>query len=256
MELLALTNTDRFLKAQEAYFDRQNIKFTPFLDAGQLNQCQGLVLFIPIECQGQFVSPDEIWRYFLAKHYPDLQFILAGVEHIQHHNYLDLLHLPSSFSAFFHNLKPTSYNEWTPFSTEAMDMREKLHRFYEGHGDESVTFSLGKISRKMETLAKRLKQVSYPQAWKEIFEPLEGETTAYTEEKWKELHRRWGHYAPFFQYLPFRKDMEEVGRRIVFLSPFFENNCRDEKLFESLDCKVNIDWIRETLDTIKSEYVP
>lgn len=255
MELLTLSSNARFLDAQKGYFERQEVGFAPYTEKTQLNNYPALVIFIPIECRGQFVSPVETWRQYLARHQPETCLIIAGIEAINHHNYLDLLSLPIDFSVFFHNLKAVSDAKWRPLETEAMDMQDKLRRFYEGHGNESVTYTLSKIRRKTETLAKRLKETNFPKAWKEIFEPLEGQTVAYTEEKWKELTRRWGHYAPFFQYLPFREEMEEVGRRIGLISPFFENNCREEGLYTRLEPKKNIDWIFDTLSTIKRGYV-
>lgn len=256
MELLALASTKEFLEARKAYFQKQGWAFVPFQDIQQLRQFPGIVIFIPIECQGQLVSPVETWRLFLANHYPACRLAITGVEELKHHNYLDLLALPEDLSAFLGTLIAVDDADWQPFGSEAMDMQDKLWRFFEGHGDESVTYSLSKITRKMETLAKKLKEAPYRQAWKEIFEPLEGETVAYTESKWKELRRRWEHYAPFFQYLPFKETMESVGQRLAGLSPFFENNCLDERLYDTLKCKENLNWVYTTLDTIKKEYVP
>lgn len=256
MELLAMASTARFLEAQRGYFERQGVCFTLYTGRDQLSRYSSLVIFIPVENQGQFVSPAGIWRQFLAKNHPETRLIISGVEAINHHNYLDLLNLPNDFSVFFNNLKAVNEKSWAPIETEALDMRVKLRRFYEGHGRESVTYTLSKIIRKTETLAKRLKEVGYRQAWKEIFEPLKGETVTYTEEKWNELIRRWEHYAPFFQYLPFKEETEEAGRRIEYISPFFGNNCREEELYTSLECKKNLGWLYDTLDTIKQEYAP
>lgn len=255
MELLALTSEERFLKVHQSYFGRQNVRFVPYISKDQLNDFPGLMIFIPVECQGQIVSPLETWRLFLAKNYPEKRLAITGVEGIEHHNYLDLLKLPRNFSVFFDNLKPVDATDWQPLETEALDMREKLRRFYEGHGNESVTYTLSKINRKVEALSTRLKNDNYRHAWEVIFEPFEEETVPYTEEKWKELHRRWGHYSFFFQYLPFKEEMEEVGRRIEYLSPFFEENCQDEELYNKLEPKKNIVWIFDTLNTIKLEYV-
>lgn len=256
MELLTLTSEERFLKVHQDYFGRQNVGFVPYTGKDQLDDFPGLMIFIPIECQRQVVSPVEIWRQFLALEHPKKRLAVAGVEAVEHHNYLDLLDLPRNFSVFFDNLIAVDDPAWKPLETEAIEMREKLRRFYEGHGKESVTYTLSKINRKMAALVQQLKEVDYQQAWKEIFEPLEGETVAYTEAKWKELHRRWGHYACFFQYLPFKEEMEEVGRRIEHISPFFENNCREEALYTRLESKRNINRIIEILDTIKRRYVP
>lgn len=255
MEILALYSTAQFLEAQSCYFERQEIKFVPYTGITQLKEYPALVIFIPIECRGQFVSPVETWRRYLAGHHPRTRLIISGVEAINHHNYLDLLALPIDFSVFFHNLRAVNDAGWRPLETEAMDMQDKLYRFYEGHGKESVTYTLSMIRRKMETLATRLKETGYQQAWKEIFEPLGDEAAAYTEEKWKELIRRWEHYAPFFRYLPFSEEMEEVGRRIEIISSFFENNCREEELYARLEPKKNIDRIYEILNTIKQGYV-
>lgn len=255
MELLALAGDNRFLKAQRSYFERQNVRFVPYTGKDQLGDYPGLMIFIPIEYLGQFVSPTETWRRYLARHHPKTRLIIAGVEVINHPNYLDLLALPEDFSVFFHNLKVVTEADWQPIITEAVDMQDKLHRFYEGHGNESVTYTLSKIRRKMETLAGLLKETNYIKAWKEIFEPLPGEAAAYTEGKWNELVRRWAHYAPFFHYLPFREEIEEVGRRIALIAPFFRNNCREEELYIRLEPKKNIDWIFDTLNTIKRGYV-
>ncbi|MCB9048925.1 MAG: hypothetical protein H6556_05785 [Lewinellaceae bacterium] len=256
MELLALASDARFLNVHRNYFERQNVRFVTYTGKGQLEEFPGLMIFIPIECQGQLVSPVDIWRQFLAREHPEKRLAIAGVEAIEHHNYLDLLALPRNFFDFFDNLKAVDAEDWIKLDTEALDMEEKMRRFYEGHGKESVTYTLSKISLKIEILSTRLKETGYQQAWEELFEPLEGETVAYTEEKWKELHRRWGHYVSFFQYLPFREEMLEVGRLIAYVSPFFEHNCREEVLFTQLESRKNIDRIFEILDTIKQEYAP
>ena len=130
-------------------------------------------------------------------------------------------------------------------------MQEKIRRFFEGHGDESLTDAFDKILRTLRIAGDELKihQVDYEEVKKELLLPSN------LPEKWATLKSRWANYFPYFSCLPFFNKFKQIEEWLVAINPYFEIGCEQESLFWQLDCPGKIEKIKSNLTSISKHYV-
>ena len=215
---------------------------------GNFEQIDVVLLFGPLQMANTFITSEQLWKNYLAFHYPDIVFITAAFTNTKQHNYLDLMELPEDFAVFLKNCKKVS-DKWTPVDTQALNMAEKILRFYEGHGDESVIDELNKIRRTLLNVQQDVEDgMGFEQIEREY--PFQERTTT----KWQNLYSRWLNYYPLFESLPFFYIFREVNDLVHYVLPFFQSNCKEEQLFQQLNCVENLNLIKQKLQTAK-QYV-
>ncbi len=254
MKQVSYLSTDQITpKAVQNWFEQQGYQFVPLTDASPqpseaFQKIEILILFVPFFHNNVYISNENVWKSFLQEHYPDVLLLTAGYIKQAHTNYLDLLQLPEDLPAFLQNAKSTNQFDRFPFSG-GLDVEKKLHKFYKGHGDESLTYELGKIARIITMAVDELKQaVPFPEIYKDLLIPNR------IIEKWKVLTNRWQNYLPFFKGLPFDTTLQEVHDGFSSIAPFFEGGCEDEHLLIDLNCKEKLHEIKQKLEIIGRQY--
>ena len=209
-----------------------------------------LLVVSPFYCNNIYISAEAIWKRYLHLNSPDAIMLTAGFKTAKHSNYLDLLQLPANPQAFISRAK-TAAGKWEPPFSGGLNIAEKLRRFYQGHGDDSVTDVLHTIIRIFSIADVELKQYQTP------FEELKADlfvSNAVTT-KWRELKNRWVNYLPFFQCLPFWDIFIGVDQLFDQIDPFFATDCAEEMLFWELNCLETLKQIKDQLATICNQYV-
>ena len=209
-----------------------------------------IILSSPIAIDGIYFSADGLWKKYLEHHRPEVILLNAGFNGAQQHNYLDLLMLPKSWGQFCTTAKLAADN-WSPVYSYGMDMQEKIRRFFEGHGDESLTDAFDKILRILRIVGDELKvhKVDYEEVKKELILPNN------LPAKWLTLKSRWANYFPYFRCLPFFDEFIHIKEWLISIDPFFESGCDQETLFWQLDCLEKIEKIKSNLTSISKHYV-
>lgn len=248
-------NNPPVLEALSQYLAAQNIRLEAHLlpfkeELTTLTEAKVIILSSPMYFDGIYVSADGLWKNYLEYHHPEVLLLVAGFLEAKQSNYLDLLNLPEHFLSMLAQAKKAKEN-WLPLTTGGLNMEEKIRRFFEGHGDESLTDEFDKIFRILRIAGDELKnhQAGYEEVKNELLLMNKLPT------KWKTLNNRWANYFPYFGSLPFFETFEQIEHWLRYIAPYFETGCEQETLFWQLNCLENIEKIKSNLTSISKHYV-
>ncbi len=254
-EILCVATQLQVVDALKKYFEDSGYHFRHLTlpvseDALKGDSNVVVVLMSPVACNNKYISAENTWKEYLREHLPDALFVVAGFSNFEQDNYLDLLSLPNDVTAFL-NRAETAGNLWNPVFTGGLDMSVMLARFFEGHGDESVTDELNGILRILKIAGDELKHddVDYQEVHRELL------LANRLPERWNTLGNRWINYFPNFQCLPFFGVFERVNATFQHIAPYFHGNCEEETLFCELDCIGNLENAKADLVKIEQLYV-
>ncbi|GJM34065.1 MAG: hypothetical protein DHS20C18_30660 [Saprospiraceae bacterium] len=254
-EILCVASQLQVVNAMKKYFTDGGFKFChlalPVSDEALLvGSDTVVVLMSPIVCNGKYLSAELPWKQYLREHLPNNLLIIAGFSDFQGDNYLDLLHLPKNIKAFL-NRAEIAGGSWEPAYTGGLDVAEQLRRFFEGHGDESVTDELNNTLRILKIARDEMKrhQAEYQSVWKDLL------LANRLPSKWNTLNNRWINYYPNFECLPFFGTFVQVNLALQHIAPYFNSNCEEEALFWELDCIEHLEHAKSALVKIEQHYV-
>ncbi len=186
-----------------------------------------LLLFTPFPYEGQYIAAEKIWAHYLRIHHPGVRFFTAGLARAQPGvtNHLDLLNLPDSFSDFFGRTE--SPLPAPCVDTEGLPLRDKLVRFFDGHGKESIFDVLSDITRLLgmaETAAQR---------HGDAFETVKTDFLNKLPQLWAALKNRWHNYYPLLLCLPVAGVLRETDRLIAEADrDYMLQICTNERLYQ------------------------
>ncbi|NJL77280.1 MAG: hypothetical protein HC892_21920 [Saprospiraceae bacterium] len=150
--------------------------------------------------------------------------ITFGLAAGQQANYIDLLNLPENMVEPLAQAKAVS-EDWQPVFTGGLDMSEKLKRFFEGHGNDSVVQLFTPIFRRLKILHDELSGgTPFEELQKELLDD------GVLVENWHKLRNRFSNYYPFLSCLPFFNDFETIKNLMEAIHPFFEARCREKNI--------------------------
>jgi hypothetical protein len=209
-----------------------------------------LVIQEPVFINNNYLSASLCWKNFLKLHSPKTVLLNAGFGNGQDENYLDLLELAEDVGEALFNARMVD-EEWVPITTGGVDVSKKLHRFFEGHGDESVTDELNKMLRLCKIARDELKihEAEFAEVKNELLLPNK------LPHKWNVLQSRWQFYIAYFQSLPYYRDFERLGEILKTVAPFFNGGCEDEDLFWTTNCVERLEQLKSGLEKIENSYV-
>lgn len=255
MKQISYIATNQLLpQAISTWFEAQNYSLKPLSihnEKGhpQLSNTNILLLFVPFFHNNVYISIENVWKKYVALHYPNILLLTAGYIKHTHANYLDLLQLPESLEYFIKHAKSVSEFDSMPFSG-GLIIENKLQKFYEGHGDESLTDELGKVYR-MVTIATdevKIHHSPYIEVLENIFQ------ANHIVDKWSVLINRWHNYLPFFKGLPFFETFKEVDAILKQIAPFFEQECKIESHLIGFNVKEKLHIVKQKLEIIGRQY--
>lgn len=255
MKQISYIATNRQLpQALHPWFEAQNYSLQALLNYDKtgippLSNTNILLLFVPFFHNNVYISIENVWKKYLELNYPNILLLTAGYIKHTHANYLDLLQLPENLEYFIEHAKSLSEFESMPFSG-GLIIEDKLQKFYEGHGDESLTDELGKVYRivTMATDEVKIHQSSYIEILENLFQANN------IVEKWGVLINRWHNYLPFFEGLPFFGTFKEVDAILKQIAPFFEQECKTESQLIDFHIKEKLHIIKQKLEIIGRQY--
>jgi hypothetical protein len=189
----------------------------------QADEGPGAILFLFSPCWNgaQYLSVEGVWARFLAEEYPDTILVVVGSKGCEDANYIDVLLPPDSLRAFLEQA-PTArrFLHDQPVNTGALDLQERLFRFLNGHGDESILSITGNMLGDLRSIRLNLQKKAPEQS------TLDGVLSYLQSEKmqfqWQTVVNRWMNYQPFFQYLPFSTIFVFVSTLIETLHELFK----------------------------------
>lgn len=252
--IIIITNFSILGQTLEKIFSGQGISCAHYTlplekDLPELVQDDVLIIQEPIFINNNYLSASLCWKNYLKLHSPMAILLNAGFGKAQDANYLDLLKLPvNAAEVLLHARK--AEEEWMPVTTGGVDVAQKLNRFFEGHGDESVTDELHKMLRICKIARDELT------VYGANFETVRAELLLPNKLplKWNVLQGRWQFYMPYFEILPYFRDFEELGKLFYAVAPFFTNECSDENLFWETLCVERLEQLKNGLEKIENSY--
>jgi len=215
----------------------------------ELEKVDALLLHAPIKVYEEYIYYGEIWKAYLLHQKIEVKLIEVGFGPVHSKNYLNLLELPNQLEGVLHNAESIKMTALQPFSV-GIDLREKMKRFWDGHGKESVGEVLYKIKRKIHLIDRELERGDW--AYKKIIETYFDDN--YIQQQWQKFINRWNYYAPYFKYSPFCHKFTNINQIISSIHPFFKDDFNEEQFFHSLDVWKNISEVQLTLADLMEHY--
>ncbi len=210
------------------------------------------VFFVPepLILEHHYYYVTDLWQKYFAHYHPEVKVIGFGYQSVKESNYLDLFSLPENAESYLSKSMNAEKNIIFR-KGKGENIRNRTQKFFEGHGDQSVTDELDKVLRIMQMADDEMSihQEPYQFIQRELFMPND------LSAKWQLIKNRWSFYAPFFKCTPFYQEMETLWTLLQKISPFFDGNCEEESLFWDLDCVTLLKKLKTGLSEIEKIYV-
>ncbi len=256
MKLPILSSEKRFIASFKFYFDNQKVELIPLEASHNTFSEDTLLIFSPLLSNGVYTNPIKVWQAFLKKKKPNCKLIIAGFKEAVHENYIDLFNLPGNWNDFLDKAKNAG-EEWEPIDGGGAELSQKLFRFYEGHGAESLLDIFNKIKNKFHLIKREMEKRKLSlEVTVEAYESFSDEPESFWDglnAHWNVLMGRWNKYYTLFDYLPFYQLFKEIDSRLRTLNKYFwDEKWDDQRLFEAdrLIAEMNT-----RLSAIKQDYV-
>ena len=201
----------------------------------------------PLNVKSIHVNISTVWKRYLTTHSPESKLVVMGFSKFNSRNYIDLLNLPSCFPTYMKNALPVS--EKLDICFDGGNIQEYLKSFFSGHGSNSVLSRLSQLMQSLNIAQTQIvsKESSFRRIWNELLLP-------YAKPEWVELIKQWNNYYPFFEYLPFYPEIQEIDRKISTISELFSCPQSSETLFSKLDISSYLNIIHDQLLKINKKY--
>lgn len=249
MQAYYVASDKRYAEALSDYFLEQGWQLVPLSEKSLRQKPEVIILFSPMKCGSIRISPEALWKTYLCRSKRSDILVCAGFEKPGklHRNYLDLLNLPKDWIDFIGKTWTVCEN-WIPYDTGGCDMTEKMHRFFEGHGQESFTKDLELIREHLLTL-----EVMEVGCKKHVLNN-QSLNYEYVLDHWQKLSARWSYYYPLFQYLPFARAMHAVEEQMKIITSFFTRQNFENQIFIPIHYLNRINRIHQLLTCIRKLY--
>jgi hypothetical protein len=215
-----------------------------------IKDAAALLLMLPDSSRGMFLLSGQLWYRFLADEAPECRLLFGSYQAVSHPNHLDVLELPTAPANWWEQTLPVGEMENLP-PLEGMDLEEKLHRFFAGHGDDSIVAVLSRIRMVVQMASREQQRMHTP--YLEIFQELVA--PAQLDKKWAEWRNRWINYYPLFEKTPIAPKLRTIARAAAQLEEWMMAGGRDEEYLVNGTILRVLNDIREELQQIEKQYV-
>lgn len=215
-----------------------------------IEQTDAVLLFSPAWSNGAYLSAGELWLRYLQHIKPQGKLLLAGYQAINHPNYLDMLQLGSSPISWWEEAPGVMEMPELPTLT-GIDLMDKLHRFFAGHGQDSVVAVLSRIRLVTQMANRELQKMNTP--YQEIYDELIA--PANLAEKWIEWRSRWVNYAPLFEFSPIANKLRIIAELASQIEEWMMVGGKDETLLLDGSVLDVLNKMRAELQQIENQYV-
>jgi hypothetical protein len=207
--------------SRRAYFEAAGYEMVPYTQA-LLPAADVLLLVTPVQdLEGNWVSPEGVWKRYLLAHYPALKVIQVGWRnYIQGKNYLDWVHLPEDFTNFVEE-SLSAQQGWEPVNTYGNDLWKTWELFYEGHGYNGFQSWFLVLRRRIQAA---LLEYQAPQtSLDEVLNYLNSEVTF---DSLAQMNQRWERYRLIFSTDPRTEALERFEHLLRQLDQGWQD-CED-----------------------------
>lgn len=229
-----------------------DIQIRPLPENAKDGLSEATLFFVPepMKLRQQYYFVTDLWQRYFAYHQPEVKVIGFGYHQEEDNNYLNLFELPADGASILSKFMEADKNIIFR-KGKGENIRNRIKKFFEGHGDQSVTDELDKVLRIIQMAHDEMKihQESYDFIHRELFMPNA------LSAKWELIKNRWSFYRPYFESTPFYQEIEALWNLLQKLSPFFDGNCEEELLFWDLDCIHCLKNLKTGLSEIEKIYV-
>lgn len=235
----------------QAYIEKQGLEYGGNILQQEIpNDIEVLILHSPMKWGNIYISTEWVWKKYLAKHYPNVKLVVGGFTLFMNSpNYMQFLEMPLDFKTHLEMVQSTKEN-WGNWESNRMDatrgleMAGKLHRFFLGHntGRDGISWSIGQVCTIIISGQEDLEYISF----KEARQKMVGQDIL---QHWIEFRNRWTNYKHLLEILPFHLTIHQINHYIKNIKPFFDNQCQDETVFNSI--VEQVEWIYDELNELK-----
>jgi hypothetical protein len=213
-------------------------------------QTDAVLLFSPAWNNGAYLSTGELWLRYMQQIKPEGKLLLAGYQAVEHPNYLDMLQLGASSVSWWQKAPRVKDMPELPTLT-GIDLMDKLHRFFAGHGQDSVVAVLSRIRLVTQMASRELQktQTPYQEIYKELIAPAE------LAKKWSEWRSRWINYAPLFEFSPIANKLRIIAELASQIETWMmAGGVNEQQLLDGSVLEV-LNKMRAELQQIEHQYV-
>lgn len=242
--ILHFPSTHPYLKRLQSHPAFEPWTFTPWSEAVEPATEAGVFILVsPFEVEEKYIAPDHIWKKYLQQQALQLKFFNLSIYPSEQPNHLYLFGLPDDFSTVVH-AAPNLTDSWEPYVFGAMDARDRLKDFLEGHGGMSFYKPLYRLKSLIQDIQReKTEGIPYTETWEELgIDVLNW---------WDALCTRWQRYQDFFQILPLAEIVEQIEAQLQQITPFFAAKGIDDQLLYDLNCIEALDSIDHHLKTLQ-----
>ena len=234
--------------------EKNDIEFVETADVFELEgevwkACDAVLLSTPIKVYEEYINYIGIWKAYMLHQKGNAKLLEVGFRVTSSKNYLNLLELPEKLEEAVDRAETIKKAKFLPHPMN-LDLREKMKRFWDGHGKESVGEVLYKIKRKIHLIDRELERGDweYQKIIAEYFDDN------YIQQQWQKFINRWNYYSPYFKYSPFCHKFTNINQIISSIHPFFKEHFNEEQFFHSLEVWKNISEVQLTLADLMEHY--
>lgn len=226
---LHFPSTHPYLKRLQSHPAFEPWTFIPWSEATEPSSEVGVFILIsPFEVQEKYIAPDHIWKKYLQQHMPQLKFFNLSIYPSEQPNHLYLFGLPDDFSNAIQTAQSLT-EDWQPFVFGAMDARDRLQDFLEGHGGMSFFKPVDRLKGLLTVMNRDLEQgVSFDELWSDFGTDILN--------WWDAVCTRWQCYQDFFTILPFSEIVEQIEAKLQQITPFFAAQGTNKQLLYDVYC--------------------
>lgn len=233
-------------EARKTYFEQAGYFCAPYQQT-ELATDDILLLVTPVrDDEGNWISPETVWKKYLSTHFPNLKVIQAGSnDDITGKNYLNWFELPVNFEAFVANAAPAK--DWVPYDTQGDNLGETWAKFLDGHDKSGFTDWF--------IVAKRRTGISYehlsqnPASFDEILTDYLNDPD--TLEAFENMQSRWQRYKFMFSADPRQEELTAFENQLNQLNTGWQDCKNPEQLLERLK---TLNTAFTQLDTLKEKF--
>ncbi len=231
--------------SRQTYFEQAGYSCAPYQQA-ELATADVLLLVTPVrDDEGNWISPETVWKKYLSTHFSHLKVIQAGWHNeVPGKNYLNWFELPVNFEAFV-ELASTA-KDWVPYDTEGENLGEMWAKFLDGHDKLGFTDWFNVAKRRTILSWEQLSQNTA--LYDEILADYLNDPD--TLEAFENIQSRWKRYKGMFSADPRQQELAAFETQLDQLKAGWQDCDNPEQLLERLN---TLNTAFAQLETLKKE---
>ena len=241
-------------EAIKSNFSKESVQWLPddvYQQSGFCPSELSVVLLADlVEVEQQWYNLVNIWQAYLMDHGFAGKLLVIGFERNEHPFFIHAFQVTGWGEKV--EVSETTQSWGVPFIvTHALEGREALKRFFDGHGQQSIMATVYKLNRKLNLLQREIKAGEFHYDTL-IQDHIDAKVLV---KWWNAIKARWENYKELLLWMPGCHKIYQIRAHISKIDPFFREDCKYMELFNNLDVIGNFTLLQSDLAEIRNSYV-